>query len=509
MKISRRTFIKVSGAAAVGMAVGMPRSGLSSSPKEATVMLRLQVDFSRKIRDWDGFGVNYVEASQTRDYAADPQEYGGFSVLSEEDRQQILDMIFSSEGLKPGIAKMFLDPFHQAPPGPDCNQAPNVIDLDAYDHATTTEWMRYFVKQGLARTRADGRDLQIIVTLYGPPAWMTKQKFVRGRDLDPEYKFECAKYMISWAKYLREVEGFPVKYISLHNEGEDWKRWPLDGSTADSPRHDYNMYWPPEQVVDFIKFMPDMLEKQGMQDVGVTPGETSNWYRFSEWGYADAIADDPEAVKKLGLITSHGFYGPRMGRWYGDWRSLGTDAIRAKRPDIHCWVTSTSWSKMDAFFVNEIRNNIYSAKLNGLIPWAVVQWQGKWVGGDPNPGTAFRVYDDGRFTVEAGYYFYKQVCRAGQPGMSVCRVLSNDSDIGLIGFGSNGTGNPDAFVVLNLSDDDRDLDIGVLGSNSRSFSAYRTSSDEQYVSLGYFAVSKGMITYTAPAESVTTFYGNS
>ena len=38
-------------------------------------MLRTQVDFSKTIREWDGFGANYVEAAQTRDYSADPQEY--------------------------------------------------------------------------------------------------------------------------------------------------------------------------------------------------------------------------------------------------------------------------------------------------------------------------------------------------------------------------------------------------------------------------------------------------
>lgn len=122
-----------------------------------------------------------------------------------------------------------------------------------YDHTTTTRWMRYFTIQGLAKTRSWGGELKIIVTLYGPPAWMTKQQFIRGRDLDPAYKLECAKYMISWARYLRDVERLPVKYISLHNEGEDWMRWPLDGSTADAPRHDYNLYWPPEQVVDFLR----------------------------------------------------------------------------------------------------------------------------------------------------------------------------------------------------------------------------------------------------------------
>jgi len=471
-------------------------------------MRRTQVDFSTSLREWDGFGVNYVEASQTRDYQVEPQEYGGFSLLCEGDRQAILDMIFGPDGLRPGVVKMFLDPFHQSEPGEGYDWDPNVIDPEAYDHERTTRWMRYFVAEGLQRTRARGDELEVVVTLYGPPPWMTRQRFVRGRDLDPALKHECAKYMIAWAKYLREVENVPVKYISLHNEGEDWERWPLDGSTAGGANHDYNLYWPPEQVADFIRFMPAMLDAQGMGDVGMAPGETTNWYRFSEWGYASAIANDEQAVSNIGLITSHGFKGAGPeSRWYGDWRSLGNDILRVRRPDLHSWVTSTSWSNMDVFFVNELRNLIYMTKVNAIIPWACIQQAGKWVGGDPNPGCAFKVSEAG-YEIQPGYHYYKQVCRAGQPEMAVAHVASNDSLIGLIAFASNGTKHPDAFVVLNMSGERRPLQIEVSGSSASSFTAYYTSDDERYAVLGTMAVEERAVAYDAPPRSVTTFYAN-
>ncbi len=471
------------------------------------MMRRTQVDFSKTIREWDGFGVNYVEVAQTRDYDADPQEYGGFSILTEAQRQEIIDLIFGKDGLKPGLIKMFLDSFHQAEPGEGYNYDPNVIDLDAYDHTTTTKWMNTFVREGLKKTHERGAKLEILTTLYGPPAWTTEQKFVRGRDLDPAMKHEVAKYIVSWAKYLREVEGFPVTYVGVHNEGEDWMRWPLDGSTDGAPSHDFNMYWPPEQVVEFMKLLPPVLEAQGIGDVGVSPGETTNWYRFSEWGYADALADDAEAVARLGLITSHGFKGAPQGQWVGDWRSLRVDTIREKRPGLHARVTSTSWSKMDIWFINEIRNNIYCAKVNGIIPWACIQRPCKWVGGDPNPGTAIRVYDDGHYEIMPGYYFYKQVCRVGQPGMAVARVVSNDSEIGLIAFAANGTDNADAFVVLNMADHAVSLDIEVAGTDSTEFDLTRTSPVETYVGLGDLSLEDGKLTYEAPAGSVTTFVG--
>jgi hypothetical protein len=145
-----------------------------------------RVDFSRLLQPWDGFGVNYVEVPQTRDYAARPQEYGGLSALTEAQREEIYDLIFGEAGLRPGLLKMFLDPWHEGATveGND-NADPNAIDQARFDHERTTRWMRAFAKAGLARTRARGGDLQIVTTLYGPQPWTTTQRFVRGRDLDP------------------------------------------------------------------------------------------------------------------------------------------------------------------------------------------------------------------------------------------------------------------------------------------------------------------------------------
>lgn len=478
------------------MKPALPVLLLAAGVCAAETPIRATVDFSQHLRAWDGFGVNYVETAQTRDYAADPQEYGGFSLLTEEQRQQILELIFGPEGLKPGLLKMFLDPHHQA-----------VGKTGRFDHATTTRWLRYFAKEGLKKTRARGGDLTIITTLYGPPGWMTKQRFLRGRDLDPAFKRDCARYMIEWVKFLRRVEELPVKYISLHNEGEDYVRWPEDGSTAGDARHDYNLWWPPEQVVDFLRFMPGMLDREGLKDVGLTPGETSNWYRFSEWGYASAIAADPVALKNLGLITSHGFINFGAGRWFGDWRSLGNDILRARRPELHSWVTSQSWGKMDVNFVNDMRGHIYATKVNGIIPWAVIQRPAKWVGGDPNPGTAFRVNELGQYTIEPGYYLYKQVARAGQPGMAVAHVVSTDTEVGLIAFARANTKHPDAVVVLNLARTAKPLAIRVLGATAPAFAAWRTGPSERYLSLGDHALEGAVLRYTAPPGSVTTFYG--
>jgi len=456
------------------------------------------VDFSKKLRTWDGFGFNYVETAQTIDYIANPTDYGGFSILPEQSRNEIIDLVFGNEGLKVGLVKMFLDPFQQKGPG------------GVYDHETTTGNMREFFRRGLEKTRARGSDLIIITTLYGPPAYMTLQKTLRGRDLDPAHKTDLANYLISWAKFLKEKEKFPIKYISLHNEGEDWERWPWDGKEGNIGKgHDYNMLWSPEQVTEFIKFTRPLLNKAGLKGIRVTNGEPTNWYRFSFWGYADALADDKTALKNLGLITSHGFYvGTYDNRWYGSHTAVGTAKLRAIRPDLHAWCTSTSWSKMDARFVKEIWGNIYEAQVNGLIPWAGIQRPPLWIGGDPNPGCAINVNEDGTYIIRPGYYYYKQVSRAGQPGMAVAHTTSMDSEIPVIGFASNGTKNRNAFVIVNTSTNkEKPTVINITGTTGSKFRAFRTNgAEETYTEIGLFEVMNGKIVYSAPVNSVTTFF---
>ncbi len=471
--------------------------------------IRAEVHFDERIRPWDGFGFNYVETAQTMDYKSDKQEYGGFSMLDEKEKQEIIELIFGENGLKVGLVKMFHDPWHQETP------------TSNFDHKSSTENMRYFVREGLKKTRANGRDLQIITTLYGPPAWATKQKFIRGRDLDPEMKDKLATYMMDWVKFLRNEEGFPVNYYSLHNEGEDWWRWPADGKSGNIGHgHDYNMYWPPEQVTEFIKYLSSRMDEEGLGMVGVTNGEPTNWFRFSTWGYADALYRDVDALQKLGLITSHGFYsGPYNNRWFGPHTSQGTALLREKRPLLKAWVTSTSWSQMDSRNIKEMHGNIYDSQVNGIIPWAGIQRPGQWVGGDPNPGSAFTVREDGSYEVRRGYYFYKQVSRAGQPGMAVARTMSMDSQVAVIGFSSNNTANPDAVVVVNWDSVGKKVALNISGSTHTVFDAFITTEGDKdkdgqllgngvnYRSIGEVETVQGVLIFDAPQGSVITFFG--
>lgn len=474
---------------------------------------KITINFDRHIRHWDGFGVNYVEACQTRDYSKFEQDYSGFSFASEETKATIMEMIFGEDGLRPGITKMFLDPFHEGmtKEGND-NDDPMKLDLDGYDHETTTEQMRYFNREGRELMGKWGGDFQTIVTLYGPAPWMTQQKYLLARDVDPAEKYEVAEYMVSWAKYLVEKEDIPVKYISFHNEGDAYYRWPRDGTNPGEDHRDYNMYWPPEQVVDFLKITRKVLDVNDMKNIGLSPGETQTWFRFDQWGYATAIAHDHEALKNLSLITSHSFafLDEPNSIYYGDYRSIGQDLIHSKRPDAPVWVTSRPWSD-GPDLVENLRRDIYESKANGIIPWALIAGAKQWMGSDGkyNDGSmkgAFSIAENGSLAILPGYYFYKQVTRAGQPGMQVAEVVNLDPGLGAMAFAGANSRHRDAFVIVNKTETLKEIEITIIGTDAVKFAAFRTNVNELFQEIGEFSLKDNKLIYQGPPRSATTFF---
>jgi hypothetical protein len=316
---------------------------------------------------------------------------------------------------------------------------------------------------------------------------------------------------------LRDVEGLPVRYLSPMNEGEDRFRWPADGSDPVSFwSSEHNLYWPDTQVVDFLRYAREVLDRQGLQEVGLTNGETNTWGGFylykakdgSTMEYARKIREDAAAVKNLALITSHGFhesYDPR-----------GIALIREARPELHAWTTSRPWRDMSVDVLEDFRQQIYTVKVNGLIPFAMLHndfesdklsFPANWrISGNY---TSPIKTNNGQIEITKAYYHYKQVSRAGQPGTAVAEVSSQDPEIGLIAFASNGTKNADAVTVINLAKSAKAVSIKVAGATARLFAAHLTT-DSDYGNRNYdpftdFAYHDGTLEYVAPARSSTSF----
>jgi len=467
------------------------------------------IDFGRKVRPWDGFGINYVETCQTIDYEKNPQDYGGFSTLDTGKQEEILDLMFGDDGLKPGLVKMFLDPLHQTTPA---HQPPGT-DAGNYDHARTTGNMCRFVEGGLARTRQRGDTLDILATLYGPPQWATLKKTFRGRELDESMFDELASYCASFVHWCTQEKNYPVRHFSIHNEGEDWLHWP-ENSINPEPEiknglihgWDYNGYWTPQQVARFLPVMRAALDRAGCTGVGVTPGEPASWTRFADWGYADAILANPAALEALGCITSHSFFNPVNPFFFGDWRSTGIDMIREERPELHAWVGSTSWYEMRETFIWKLINSLHASKVNGSIQWATIQQPDLWSGGDPNPGCAIIVDGAGDYTVTNGYHFFKGLCRAGQAGTHLVRSSSNDTGIAVAAFSGEGSPHPDAFTIASVKRPER-IPLTIHNSRHASFAMYVTRENEPFTYRKSVSPVNDILELELEPYSVTTFFG--
>jgi O-glycosyl hydrolase len=467
-------------------------------------MLRARVDFAKHLRAWDGFGVNYVAAAQTRDWSQWPQDYGSFGLLQERDRQEIIDLIFGDDGLKPTLGKMFIDSLQAGTSKPaGVNPDPMALDPRIYDHETTTTWMRWFWREGLKRLRARGEEPRLVATLYGPAPWMTKQKILRGRDIDPAEKYEIAKYIISFARHMIEKEGIPIRFLSLHNEGgiEEMRRWPADGGDApEYAKHDYNCIWPVETVAEFIAFMREMLDRQGLRQVALGNGECTRLDGTVK--YVEAIVRNPAALANYGLVTSHGF-----GRDDSMFTSAHLDVVRRVKPDFHGWVTSASWGRMDMSFLRTIHHHIMTSQVNGYIPWAVVQRHSQWVGGDPNPGTAILIDDQGRWSVQRGYTLFKHYCRVGRAGMAVADAQDASAEVLVTAFAAAGTKSADAAVVLNTGEAPQKLELRLDGSRHRRFSVVATDDSRSYERLADAVPAQGVLSLELPPRSVHTLEG--
>ena len=425
-------------------------------------MLRAYVDFSRILRPWDGFGVTY------RTFASAPARFNP-------------EFVFGSDGLRASIVRIFLDPWHQKKTDTRYPEdGPG--EADEYDHTTGTEQIREFCTSAQSQLQKRGQSLKVITTCLAPPEWMTKQKVISGRDLDPLHRAEYARYMISWLKFL-EKQMIPVKYLSLHCKGERWDLWDEQGRNLSRDLH--NLYWPPEHVTDFLKLLKKMLQKSSLQ-TGLAPGETESIINFQDWGYVDAIIDDPQALGALDLISSYGSF---SGEDALDCRSSAIDLIHQQRPDTPEWIVLEHSDVADTSFSSLIHNYIYGAKINAALL-------------DSIP------VETERSANVASVDFLKPLFWAGQPGMVICQVACNCKGISITGFSGNLSGNPDSFVLVNSSDKDREIPVEIRGSASSKFALYRTSPQEKFVSVGIIPVREGKVESLAPAHSVSAFFGS-
>jgi hypothetical protein len=476
---------------------------------------KVMIDFSRTLRAWDGFGLNYIEAGHTADPEKDYEDYGGFSRLSEAKRQEIMDLLYGpldpkqpDHGLRLGLHKIFLDPHHQSAP-----------DAPFVGANRITEMSRYFMWEAAKRLKARGQRMEVLTTYYGAPAWATSTGKFHWRDINPERMRDLADYMSKWVVYLRrEVKerGFEdvlrISAVGVTNEGEFPERWNDDGSPK--PGNDYNLFWPTTTLAKFLPVLAASLKDHGVGDALIMPTETGGWDFFAMTRMGDPVAStllrDPAARASIGIIGSHSF-GPSTGPGaaaLGMFRGV-------KGEDLRAWTTSHDWRTGDLALAESTRVQVREIGVNGIITWAatkrVADWQ-RYTNRPPNPQCAVLVNDDGTTRIQSGYYFLKHTSLAGQPGMAVAWLEERPSrGVRALAFSGARSGQADAFVLMNPTAGPLPVEVQISGSAAKGFRTVRTveglPEGEVWRQLGAtLRGADGVLRYLAPARSITTFF---
>ncbi len=461
-------------------------------------MIRAYVDFSKVIREWDGFGVCFSNRNCMKS-DIDPYLFKlDFQYLSKSNQNKIADLIFGSEGLRVGLIKTYINSYQLKKTNVKYNDG-TTLNLSDFSFNPFDKSTQLFCDSAIDVSAKWGGTIRLLCTFTNPPEWMTKQNITGARDLDPTHRIDYACAMVAGIKILTN-NSYPVHYLSMHYHGEEWGKWNNCGDSTNNKM--YSLFWPPEQVADFLKLLRRILDKNGLLNIKLTPGETSNWLRFCDWGYSNAIIDDPLVLNSLGLLTSSDsaiFF--NQNNIFAI-NSSGIDEIREKRPDLHAWFTSFHHIQDNPLSLLQIRQYIYNSKINSVFIGDVLNSES-----DDSSQSLFRTVNDTLFIPDS-YYYLKLICRAGQPGMAVCQVACNILDIYIIGFSSNNTRNHNSFIILNTSMSEYELPIEIRGCSDSAFSIYRTSSFEKCLYLGIAHVKEGKIHFKIAPFSATAFYSS-
>lgn len=166
------------------------------------------VDTTQRFQKHLGFGGAFTESA-----------WRAVSVLSEEERQKVINAYFSEEGLNYNLARI---PIHTT----DFSVAPRtyIDDGDTELKSFDTSWDEdrfNFYKQ----CRNLQGELFTIVTPWSPPAWMKDNNEAQhGGKLLDKYKGVWAQYYCKFIEDLRE-RGITVDALSVQNEPEAVQTW--------------------------------------------------------------------------------------------------------------------------------------------------------------------------------------------------------------------------------------------------------------------------------------------
>ena len=331
-----------------------------------------------------------------------------------------------------------------------------------------------------------GADLFEAVS-YSPPYWMTNsgtsEGGVSGADnLAAAYygsgSGTFADYLTTVAQHFSSSFGITFHHIEPLNEpGQSW--WTAGDTKQEGCAFNLSNQ---EQTIQNVQ---SSLASKGLPIQVAAMDEFQEGSLNSSSGTTAYELYDYDATTRgnLSAINTHGYSS-----------TTGSVAIATSALHYGKRVTQSEWGSGDTTgkdLSNQILADIYMTR-----PVAWVIWQPDY------PGLANIDYANQAYTLNEGYYVFEQYARFIRPGFQFIAISDAQS---LAAFNQQ----TQTLVIVtqnwNASNRSVSYQLANFSSVGGSASAYRTSATENFTSLGNVSISNGSFSYTANANSVTTF----
>lgn len=351
--------------------------------------------------------------------------------------------------------------------GTGANQIGLSILRGRIDPTSSTNWISELTNAQAAI--ATSSDVNIIASVWTPPAAMKSNDNVVMGSLNPSSYADYANYLESFVTYMANG-GVNLYGISMQNE-------PDANVTYES------CVWTPQQMDTFVA--------QNVSGVLTTRLIMPESESFTT-SYSDVALSDPNAVGNIGIIAGH---------LYGATPSFYTNAENAGK---EVWMTEhylnpagSQPTISDALqAAKEIHQSMTVGDYNAYVWWWVADW---------NPGTGVTNYGLVDTNNNPTYFGWAmaQFAHFIRPGY----VRSNATDTSSNNVFISAYKGSSHFVIvaINMNTSPVNQTLTIANQSITSMTPYQTTSSSTMAQQSAVSVTGNQFSYTLPAQSIVTF----
>lgn len=236
-----------------------------------------------------------------------------YSLMSQEQKRQLMESYFSPEQMKYGIVRIHMDSCDFSTEMYEAMSDPGDRELRSFSFERTE---KYILPMLVDAEKAAGKKLKLMLSPWSPPAFMKSNcDRKHGGKLKAEYRFFWADYI---CRYILEFQkrGFEVQRISLQNEPKAVQTW------------DSCIYTAQEEKEFLRDFMVPALQTHGLNHV-----EIFIWDHNKERIY-ERVRDVADETAK-DLVSGVAFH------WYSGDHFEALDLVRQQYPNLKMIVSES------------------------------------------------------------------------------------------------------------------------------------------------------------------------